>query len=157
MMLFCTTIFQIVLGERSVLRKFSSNRTDCSQNCVSPVKKNNRCGSQTGRFGFLTEPDSTRKPWKLQKPLQSRRIYLLGCFFGIFITQLATNRCWCFCNAILKNGIHGTYWVYSKTKSGIFTDFQSIFQVLSSLRRSAMSIEMAQSSVGYAVSLSFVG
>ncbi len=37
-MLLCTTIFQIVSGEHSVLRKFSSNRTGDSQNCVSPEK-----------------------------------------------------------------------------------------------------------------------
>ena len=33
---------------------------------------------RSGRFGFLTEPDTTRKPWWLQKPLQSRRCFCLG-------------------------------------------------------------------------------
>jgi len=52
------------------------------------------------------------------------------------LTQVATNKFWCFCNVI-----QGMDFVYSQTKSGIFADFNNVFHVFSSPRRGVMSIE----------------
>ncbi len=64
MLRFCTTNFpvlrrtrpdakRIVLSERCVYRKISSNRTEYSQKCVSPVFKTN-----------LIEPQGKLKVWQ---------------------------------------------------------------------------------------------